>query len=635
VSDVAELGLKVDSGDVKRATTDLAQFAGVSKKAQDAAKQLSDESKKVGVSMGVIESMARRAGASTEEMQKRIDKASASVKAIANVQGVGTGMTGTASRLLTNYNLISIALQGIAAASAVFVAASVNSQPTLEQNLDEHARLINSIRDAYKDAADKAGRFHDASKVVLQLQNAQNAIALQADLLDKSKRVSGLITSSNNGGFDPMGNFTGVAAESLPQFEAFKAAIDDWNRSIEAGNPQVERFRDAIAAIGNADPALGRVAADLLRASQEAGDQAIRIKDSLRAARLLAGTATPDDREGFGLSNRVRQAPRDPFDSQVISINKHIAAMRADALAVDATAGEHARLRTEAQLYEAAQQKGGVATAAQVERLKALGQVAAIAAQALARANINSQIGFGRSTAFLSSEDVQIAQQLRSLYPDVATALGSVEAQALRVNNTLRELSGLGQDINRGLFVEFGQQFRNGATAMDAFEKAGLNALGKIADKLMQMAADQLWSSAFGGGGSGGGLLGAISGIGRLFTAANGGTFGPGWGIVGERGPELINVHSRGVTVVPNHISKPYLPGFAEGGMLSHSGNVTRLPFGQNNAPISVSMPISVDASGSEPGDIAKAVRGYVNSPDFDAKVVSAVTSARKRNVKI
>lgn len=67
---------------------------------------------------------------------------------------------------------------------------------------------------------------------------------------------------------------------------------------------------------------------------------------------------------------------------------------------------------------------------------------------------------------------------------------------------------------------------------------------------------------------------------------ANGGTLSGGWGVVGERGPELINVHNRGVTVIPNHISRPYLPGFADGGMLGMGGNVTRLPFGQDNAPV-------------------------------------------------
>ncbi|WP_454647794.1 hypothetical protein [Bradyrhizobium liaoningense] len=164
-----------------------------------------------------------------------------------------------------------------------------------------------------------------------------------------------------------------------------------------------------------------------------------------------------------------------------------------------------------------------------------------------------------------------------------------------------KQLDGLmveGMNVNRGFFVEIGQQIRNGASAWDAFKDAGLNALGKLSDKLMQMAADNLFASAFGGSSSGGGLLGGLGnlfGIGGggtvanggivlggpagpgVFAAANGGTFGPGWGVVGERGPELINVHKGGVTVVPNHISKPFLPGFADGGTMSPNGMVSRL----------------------------------------------------------
>ncbi|MGC0326217.1 hypothetical protein ABIG06_006846 [Bradyrhizobium sp. USDA 326] len=185
--------------------------------------------------------------------------------------------------------------------------------------------------------------------------------------------------------------------------------------------------------------------------------------------------------------------------------------------------------------------------------------------------------------------------------------------QALNdAGNARKQLDGLmveGMNVNRGFFVEIGQQIRNGASAWDAFEDAGLNALGKLSDKLMQMAADNLFASAFGGSSSGGGIAGAIgslfgigggggggfvgsygqasnaTGLGAgtggisfpMFAAANGGTFGPGWGVVGERGPELINVHKGGVTVVPNHISKPFLPGFADGGTMSPNGMVSRL----------------------------------------------------------
>lgn len=192
----------------------------------------------------------------------------------------------------------------------------------------------------------------------------------------------------------------------------------------------------------------------------------------------------------------------------------------------------------------------------------------------------------------------------------VAGAALPMLQQALNdASNARRQLDSLmteGMNVNRSFFVEIGQQIRNGASAWDAFKDAGLNALGKLSDKLMQMAADNLFASAFGGSSSGGGIsgfIGSLFGVGGsgtvanggivlggpsgpgVFAAANGGTFGPGWGVVGERGPELINVHKGGVTVVPNHISKPFLPGFADGGTMSPNGMVSRLAAAAGGGP--------------------------------------------------
>ncbi|UPK16103.1 hypothetical protein [Bradyrhizobium sp. 131] len=194
--------------------------------------------------------------------------------------------------------------------------------------------------------------------------------------------------------------------------------------------------------------------------------------------------------------------------------------------------------------------------------------------------------------------------------------------QALNdVANGRKQLDSLATEamsVNRGFFTTFGQQIRQGANAWDAFKSSGLDALGKIADKLSSMAADKLFASAFGGSSSGGiaslfGLggsgtvanggivLGGASGPG-VFAAANGGTFSPGWGVVGERGPELINVHNGGVTVIPNHVSKPFLPGFADGGSMDAAGNVRRMPFGQG-AGVTIhagDTHISIDGSADE-----------------------------------
>jgi hypothetical protein len=48
---------------------------------------------------------------------------------------------------------------------------------------------------------------------------------------------------------------------------------------------------------------------------------------------------------------------------------------------------------------------------------------------------------------------------------------------------------------NRSFFVDFTSQLRNGASAFDAMKTAGINALGKIADKLASMVADNLWAN--------------------------------------------------------------------------------------------------------------------------------------------
>lgn len=86
-------------------------------------------------------------------------------------------------------------------------------------------------------------------------------------------------------------------------------------------------------------------------------------------------------------------------------------------------------------------------------------------------------------------------------------------------------------DTFSGVFREFGQNLRNGQSAWEAFRNAGVNALGKIADRLMDMASRQLWNAAFpmGGGGIFGSLFGGGSSGpalgGGIWPAANGNVF--------------------------------------------------------------------------------------------------------------
>jgi hypothetical protein len=162
---------------------------------------------------------------------------------------------------------------------------------------------------------------------------------------------------------------------------------------------------------------------------------------------------------------------------------------------------------------------------------------------------------------------------------------------------------------------------------MDALKTAGVNALGKIADKLAGMAADNLWQSAFGG--SGGGLFslfgGASATAGATWSSglgagtgglsfpmfASGTDFAPGGlAIVGEKGPELVNL-PRGSQVVPNSQLG------AMGG-----GNI--------NVPVTV----NIDATGADAAGLARVAQSVADlKANLPGLAVQAIQRAKKRRV--
>jgi hypothetical protein len=360
----------------------------------------------------------------------------------------------------------------------------------------------------------------------------------------------------------------------------------------------------------------------------------------LAAALQNHSNVTRGMQQATDVSNAVRgdtskapgAASSDAFDRATESIEKHTARLEADTQAVGKGAAATEELRAEAQLLTAAQQAGLPVTQAMRDKIQDLAQDAGDAAQALAKARVASQTAFDRQTAFLTPEDAQIARQLASIYGnDVPAALASSEAAALRFNNALRDIGTLGQDVTRGVFTDFETQIRNGASAMDALKTTGVNALGRIADKLAQMGADKLWESAFGGSSGLGGFFSNL--FGGSASATAGATWSSGLGagtgglsfpmfasgtdnapgglaIVGEKGPELVNL-PRGSQVVPNNQI-----GSAMGGTI--------------NAPVTV----NIDATGADAAGLARVAQSVADlKANLPGLTVKAVKDAQKRRM--
>lgn len=179
----------------------------------------------------------------------------------------------------------------------------------------------------------------------------------------------------------------------------------------------------------------------------------------------------------------------------------------------------------------------------------------------------------------LREKNIPINATLLAQIQSYAHRYASLSVEVERMRKLYDDLNKLGLDTVKGFLSDFRRELANGASAWEAFQKAGMNALNRIADKLLEMAIDNLWKNAFGGGG-GMGLLGLLLGLGggrgggvgigtthtglwamggafehgRVTAYARGGlvdrpTLFPlatGAGLMGEAGPEAIMPLRRG-----------------------------------------------------------------------------------------
>lgn len=694
MADLATLGLAVDSSQVKIATKDLDGFSKSANSAAAAAQKTSDAAgkskdpvkafasafKDADANQGsygkgankVIDSLSNqfvrlqstgRQWAQLSAIQKAgVDVNSDAADKIAKMAGALFDMeqgqkktaaaandnvkanrlwAGSSSQVIQALGLFGIGFGTVLTAATELYRYLNRNAPTTEKILQEQDRLIRIVKASYDDATKSAKNFFEQSKDVTRLQLLQQEIELQQKLREEvGKGISNSTTFGNIGDF-----FSGTK-QVKEQFQAFEDAIFRLKDGFDQGAPNVREFADQVARIGLQNPELQKAAIDLIKNVGSASELAEKLKAIRSSLGLLDGKKLNDEgRASIGLRpDRSGENLASAWDKQLASLSRRNAAMEAEARTVGQSAAAHEKMRTTLLLEDFLYNKGIKNIDAYREQIAKAGDEAAKTAEKLARARINDQIGFDRNTAFLTQEDVQIASQLKAIYGnDIPAALSSTEAAAMRAANGMRELSNLGQDVNRGLLVEFGQQLRNGASAWDAFRNAGVNALGKIADKLMQMAADNLWKSAFGGAsGSFLGGLGSLFGLGGSagsvgVVGAAGGmvvpTFFHGGGVVGSGGyqngsfpaylfasaPRFHN-GSDGVGLKPDEIPA----------ILQRGERVIRRGANDNGGNV-INMPISVNASGNDPAQIAAAIRSYVNSSDFDARVVSSVTTAKKQ----
>lgn len=415
---------------------------------------------------------------------------------------------------------------------------------------------IDDLREGLKNGTPDVKGFREAVALIEQSSADEKVKKLAQQLLDSTDSAA-KAELAINGTAKAMRNLTAEALAATEQGEAFAKALKSLGSTVSPNLSDREKImKNYGAALDKAGSTEERLAAARARDNQLA---VLSSNERKKAAEDAAKSA---------------ESAQKRFESAINSTTKRNAGLEGQIAGIGKGVGELTRLETQYRLTEAAQQAFGKVSPEVAAKIAEVSAAAGQAADTLARAKLAFNIDMSRKTAFLSPEDAAIARQLVGIYgSDVPAALASSEAAAIRLNNIFADINRTGLDVTRGLLTEFGQQIRNGASAMDALQAAGLNALGKIADKLLSMAADNLWSKALGGLTGGGGfnllsLFGGSSGASstiqvgnQLFPKFASGTKSApgGLAIVGERGPELVNLPA-GSQVIPNHRLNEAMP---------------------------------------------------------------------------
>lgn len=593
---VAELGLKIQSGDATVASRNLEAMTRAGGQAEQQFRTLEATARRSMMTVG-------------QTVNGPLKAVNDNLRAIAGAGG-GRGPFDAILAGLTALPIpagaVSVALGAASTAAGVLVAKLLDSGPSVDSTLEEHGRLVRVVKDAYRDAGQEAGEFLKQTKEITLLQSQQNLLALQGQIRTQARSFAGSVATTRNNGLSDMGgipNGTPMAmqggSDAVARFREFQEPIQRFISTMEAGTPQVEEFRQAVANIGLANPALAANANELLKNSEGLGDLAFNGKQAEASIRLLTGAATEADRKLLGLKvtktalTKATTEARDAYDRMVESVEKRNEKAEIELNTLGMTAGAAAAYRVEQELLNAAKRAEIELTPLQIEQNKALAESAARIAERLEQAR-------GPLASYIRESS------------DLNKGLQTVAVDGLRgVENAL-------VDIAKGT-----------TTASEAFKKMTASILEDLGRMLIRAAVARAAGLLLGGGG---GVAGGAPAIGMVGSAGSMAvpTFFHGGGVVGRDGVQ------RGAYPFPARVPKLHsgadLRSDEVFAVLQKGEKV--IPKGGSDGGVVLHYSPNIDARGADAAAVTRLERGQREmAANFEARVVAVVRDSRSRRV--
>ncbi len=358
-----------------------------------------------------------------------------------------------------------------------------------------------------------------------------------------------------------------------------------------------------------------------------------QTEEQLRGANVTQAEAQERIRlAGVLAYTQAVKALNDAQRDRMISAQLSVGAAEIEIAAVGKTAREADLLRmnwqTYADLRREAERNNTKFDEAEYERLKKVNEEIARKRELLAQTQLRNDLSFERDQLGRSEVDATVASRLRSA--GLPIDLKSAEADLIRMNEQLK----LSKELANDFALDFGRTFRqelaSGANAWEAFQKAGLNALQHLSDKLMDMAISNLVSKAFGG--SGFNIFSMFGGSASAGVASTG--FDAWSGLRMERGGIFSHGNvvpfANGAAFSNAIVTKPTLFPFANGtGLMGEAGPEAIVPLKRG-----ADGKLGVQSSGSTQGGNTYVTENHFHGPitaDMKAFVLSQIKASEGR----
>lgn len=327
----------------------------------------------------------------------------------------------------------------------------------------------------------------------------------------------------------------------------------------------------------------------------------------------------PGEEKELKAAARSATSAANAYRDLIKTADDRVAQMKLEAELAGQTGVAADALRFKLDLLQQSEEKGRSLSSKQVEAINSRVEAFEKYAEAAASAKLKADLLFEREQLGRSSMDQQIAGALRS--SGLPVDFDSYEAGLIRTNYQLQYARDLAGEFTSTFF----DGLRQGESVWDAFGNAGVKALQRIADTLMNDVLNSMFSVSSASSGSGGGLFsGLLGGLGSLFGGGTGAFPSAPGGLYAKGGTFLDGISGYSNRVV----NKPTMFAFAKGtGLMGEAGPEAIMPLTRDaSGRLGVSADVSPLMSQAKGASAAASSGG---KPDFNLKLTIEVNGAR------